>query len=80
MRGVRVTFENQLVFQKPGVPHGQGGREPESRQPGTVKSLMNQKSMAREMAFRRAELFTKSPAPSTPPCHAPAIVTTRRSS
>lgn len=44
-----LTLLNQFVFQKPGVPHGQAAVPPESRHAGTVKSLANQKSIAREI-------------------------------
>ena len=69
------TFENQFVFQNPGVPQGHAGRPPWSKHARTVKSLANQKFIALEIALRRDELFTKVSAPSIPPCQAAAIVT-----
>ena len=71
----RLTFENQFVFQKPGVPHGHAGRPPWSRHAGLVKSFMNQKSIAREIASRRVELFVYSVSFAIPPCHAADMVT-----
>ena len=49
---VEHTFENQLVFQNPGVLQGHGGRPPESKHARSVKSLENQKPMAELMAER----------------------------
>jgi hypothetical protein len=74
-REAKLTLENQLVFQKPGLEHGQLEVPPESKHDGLVKSLTNQKSMAREIAARKSSSLTNCSAPLSPPCHAPAIIT-----
>ena len=61
------TLENQFVFQKPGVPHGQESVPPESRQPRAWKSLLNQKFIAFEIANRMVGSWTYCSAPANPP-------------
>jgi len=46
-----LTFDAQFWFQKPGVSHGQAAVPPESMQAEVVKSLENQKFIAKLMAL-----------------------------
>jgi hypothetical protein len=74
------TFENQFVFQNPGVPHGHFSVPPLSIQSGFAKSFENQKSIARAMAARRSELFTHWDAEEeeTPPWNAADMATDQK--
>lgn len=74
-----LTFENQFVFQKPGVPQGHDAVPPESRQDGSVKSFSNQKSIARDIPLSKVGFLTNWSAPGSPPCQAAAIVSVRES-
>lgn len=65
-----LTFENQLVFHRPGVPHGHVLVPPASRHPDTVKSCLNHQSIADEMAVASVGLLAYCSAPCKPPCQA----------
>lgn len=69
------TFENQLVFHRPAVPHGHLLVPPESKHEGFVKSLSNHQSTALDMEANRDGLLTYWSAPGSPPCQADVIVT-----